>query len=324
MPRQARLDAPGTLHHIIIRGIEQRRIVDDRKDRNSFLDRFGKIVDETKTPVYAWALMTNHAHFLLCSGPGGIANLMRRFLTGYALSYNRRHRRYGHLFQNRYKSIVCDGNTYFTELVRYIHLNPLRAGAVKGLAELDIYKFSGHSVLMGKARNEWQDRDYVLNWFGKKEGEAKRAYREFVKGGIAEGNRPELVGGGLIRSLGGWSEVLSMRKRGVRELTDERILGSGDFVQSILDEAENDITKINFTARDKKKKIKAVIKSICSKEGVSVGELQSGGRREAVSRARRQITSRLIEEHGISFAEVARNVGVTTSAIFKIMKECLN
>jgi REP element-mobilizing transposase RayT len=86
MPRQARLDAPGTLHHIIIRGIEQRRIVDDRKDRINFLDRFERVVHETKTQVYAWALMTNHAHFLLRSGPDGIAKFMRRFLTGYAIS----------------------------------------------------------------------------------------------------------------------------------------------------------------------------------------------------------------------------------------------
>ena len=87
MPRQARLDAPGTLHHKIIRGIERRRIVDDRKDRKDFLDRLERVVHETKTPVYAWALKPNHAHLLLRSGPEGMAKFMRRFLTGYAISY---------------------------------------------------------------------------------------------------------------------------------------------------------------------------------------------------------------------------------------------
>ncbi|MBI5741995.1 MAG: transposase [Nitrospirae bacterium] len=322
MPRQARLDAPGTLHHIIIRGIERRRIVDDRNDRANFLDRLERVVTETKTSIYAWALMTNHAHFLLRSGPKGLAKFMRQFLTGYAISYNRRHRRHGHVFQNRYKSIVCDENKYFTELVRYIHLNPLRAGVVKTLAELDGYRYSGHSVLVSNVKNNWQERDYVLNWFGDKECEAIRAYREYVEGALEEGNRPELVGGGLIRSLGGWSEVLSMRRRGERKLTDERILGSGDFVLGILEEAEHDITKNNFSVIDKKKKINAVIKRICSEKGVSVSELRSGGRREAISGARNQITFRLIKEHGISFAEVARNVGVSTSAIFRIMKKC--
>jgi REP element-mobilizing transposase RayT len=85
-----------------------------------------KIAKETETPIYAWALMSNHAHILLCSGALGLAKFMRRVLTGYAVSYNWRHRRDGHVFQNRYKSMVCDGDGYFTELVRYIHLNPLR------------------------------------------------------------------------------------------------------------------------------------------------------------------------------------------------------
>jgi len=319
MPRQARLDAPGTLHHIIIRGIERRRIVDDGKDRKNFLDRFERAVNGTQTPVYAWALMTNHAHFLLRSGPEGIAILMRRFLTGYATSYNRRHRRHGHLFQNRYKSIVCDEDTYFSELVRYIHLNPLRAGVVNTLSELDKYCFSGHSVLMGKVKQNWQDRDYVLNRFGNKESEAKKAYREYVKGGISEGNRPDLVGGGLIRSLGGWSEVISMRRRGDRKLTDERILGSGEFVKGILNEADERM-KNYYSSEDKSEIIKQTIQYICEKESVPVDELRLGGKRRPVSKARCLIASKLAEEYGVSLAEIARSIGVTTPAIFNMLK----
>ena len=82
MPRQARLDSPGTLHHVIVRGIEKRRIVDNVKDQEDFISRLGGIVKETKTTIYAWALMTNHAHILLRSGTNGISKFMRRFLTG--------------------------------------------------------------------------------------------------------------------------------------------------------------------------------------------------------------------------------------------------
>jgi len=105
MPRGARLDAPGTLHHAIVRGIERRNIVDDDTDRADFISRLGKLSEETETAIYAWALMTNHAHILLHSGPAGLPNFMRRLLAGYAAAYNRKHKRYGHLFQNRYKSI---------------------------------------------------------------------------------------------------------------------------------------------------------------------------------------------------------------------------
>ena len=79
MPRQARLDVPGTLHHIIVRGIERRKIVDDDKDRKNFVDRMGKLALETDTAVYAWALLTNHAHILLRSGPLGLSKYMKRF-----------------------------------------------------------------------------------------------------------------------------------------------------------------------------------------------------------------------------------------------------
>ena len=102
MPRQARLDAVGTLHHVIIRGIEKRRIVDDDSDRREFVSRLGRLAGETGTSIYAWALMSNHAHILLSSGRQGLAKFMRRLLTGYAVRYNPRHRRHGHLFQNRY------------------------------------------------------------------------------------------------------------------------------------------------------------------------------------------------------------------------------
>jgi len=101
MPRQARLDAPGTLHHVMIRGIERSPIFKDDQDREDFISRMGILAQETGTRILAWALMRNHVHLLFFSGPTGISKFMRRLLTGYALRYNRRHRRSGHLFQNR-------------------------------------------------------------------------------------------------------------------------------------------------------------------------------------------------------------------------------
>jgi putative transposase len=102
--------------------------------------------------------MANHAPLLLRSGPQGLPKFMRRLLTGYALFYNRRHRRHGHLLQNRYKSLVCEGDIYFTELVRYLHLNPLRAKLVPTLTALDTYAWCGHATLMGRGGYAWQER----------------------------------------------------------------------------------------------------------------------------------------------------------------------
>jgi REP-associated tyrosine transposase len=119
-----------------VRGIERRKIFYDDNDRGNFLDRLGVILTDTKTPCFAWALIPNHLHLLLRTGTAPIATVMRRLLTGYAVSFNRRHRRHGQLFQNRYKSVLCQEDPYLLELVRYIHLNPLRAGLVSDLGKL--------------------------------------------------------------------------------------------------------------------------------------------------------------------------------------------
>ena len=108
MPRKARIDGIGAVHHIVVRGIERRRIFDDDDDRKFFLDRLALILEETKTACYALALIPNHFHLLLRTGASSVTTVMRRLLTGYAQYYNRRHNRRGHLFQNRYKSILCE------------------------------------------------------------------------------------------------------------------------------------------------------------------------------------------------------------------------
>ena len=224
MPRQARLDAPGVLQHVMARGIERRKLFRDDKDRKSFLDRLAIILEETQTQCYAWALIPNHFHILLRTGPTPLSKVMRRLMTGYAVTFNLRHRRSGHLFQNRYKSVVCEEDTYLLELTRYIHLNPLRARLVEDLKSLDKYPWSGHSALIGKQKNPLvpeiplaiKEDEYlaektvedVLQYFGKSLKEARRRYRQFVEKGIKQGRREDLQGGGLIRSSGGDKAVL--------------------------------------------------------------------------------------------------------------------
>jgi putative transposase len=157
MPRQPRLDAPGTLHHVIGRGIEGSKIFRTRGDREDLLGRLAKLCEAKALSVYAWALLDTHFHLLVRSGNQSLSHSMRRLLTGYVVNFNRRHKRYGHLFQNRYKSILCEEDPYLLELTRYIHLNPLRAGVVKNLKGLRFYAWSGHSTVMGKQKRGWQD-----------------------------------------------------------------------------------------------------------------------------------------------------------------------
>jgi len=323
MPRQARLDSPGTLHHVIIRGINKRRIVDDEADRKDFVRRLGLLVEETQTVIYAWALMTNHAHLLVCSGPVGLAKFMRRLLTGYAVSYNRRHRRYGHLFQNRYKSMVCDGDSYFTELVRYIHLNPLRVGLAKDLQDLERYAYCGHGTIVGKQNNRWQDRDSMLAQFGIRESQSVEAYRRYVAEGAMLGRRPELVGGVRRRGSGEWALTNSPRKREGREAADDRILGSREFVERVLKEADARMARQAGLKKIKRLAERVVVES-CKKRGLSVTELRGGSRRGIMPRVRAEIARRLVEDYGVTMAEAARQVGISISGVSKLLSRSLS
>jgi hypothetical protein len=196
------------------------------------------LLSETETQCFAWALIPNHFHLLLKTGITPIATVMKRLLTGYAMYYNRSHNRCGHVFQNRYKSILCQEEAYLLELVRYIHLNPLRAKLVSDLNALSQYPYCGHGVVMGKTSMEWQNTAYVLGFFDSRLSAARRRYRDFVQKGIAVGKKRELTGGGLVRSAGGWSAVKSLRKTGALQKGDERILGDGEFVESVLSQAK--------------------------------------------------------------------------------------
>ncbi|ASQ90332.1 hypothetical protein CHL67_04790 [Prosthecochloris sp. GSB1] len=320
MPRGPRLDAPGTLHHVMIRGIEKGCIVDDDMDRNEFLNRMGRLASESGTGIYAFALLDNHVHMLLKSGPVGLSTYMRRLLSGYAQYFNRRHKRVGHLFQNRYKSIICEEDAYFDKLVAYIHLNPLRAGLVESFEQLAVYPWSGHAVLMGKVRHDWMDSDYVLGIFGGRAGTARKAYLEFLHDEIGIDREKELSGGGLARSQGGWSKVLSMRKKGEKAMSDERILGGDDFVREVLREAE-ERTDVLLPEPERLELFANAIEQVCESEGVTVAFLRSGSRSGRLPSLRKELAQKAVNEYGLSLAETGRQLGVTTNAVSFMLRK---
>jgi putative transposase len=320
MPRIARLDSPGLLHHIMIRGIERRRIFNDDKDRENFIERLSILLPETKTQCYAWVFMPNHAHFLFRSGSSGISTLMRRLLTGYAVSYNRRHKRHSQLFQNRYKSIICQEDAYLQELVRYIHLNPLRAKMVVDLKALDSYPYCGHSVLMGKKKIEWQDVEYVLGYFGKRIGAARKRYWSYIEEGIPLGRSPELVGGGLIRSLGGWDEIKKMRLTSQDRIkSDQRILGESNFVQEVLFESGENFTR-KYKLKSRGFNFEKVFDRVSLLFKLEKDYIIGKGRKKDRVRARDLVCYWSAIELGISMADLAKRFGITLAAVSYAVK----
>jgi putative transposase len=314
MPRKARIDAPGALHHIICRGIEKRKIFRTDSDRDDFLERVAKGLRDSQTPCYAWALLPNHFHLLLRTGNASIAQLMRRILSGYAGSFNRRYRRVGHLFQNRYKSILCQEDAYFLELVRYIHLNPLRVNLVSTMAELDHYTYSGHSTIMGHRDGAWQKTDEVLSRFGGNARVAKKAYRSFVEKGILLGKRRELTGGGLIRSMGGWSEVKAYRRLREHCKGDERILGDSDFVESVL-AIQREHLERRYAFQAQGVDFKSVVTRVGDSVGLEAETITAPGKQRRRAEARALVCYLATRELGMTAVSVARLLGVTQPAV---------
>ncbi len=314
MPRTARLDAPGVLHHVMIRGIERRKIFRTNKDREDFIERLEILCPETKTNCYAWAFISNHAHFLFRTGKEPLSILMRRLLTGYVIKFNHRHDRRGQLFQNRYKSIICQEETYLRELVRYIHLNPIRAGMVQDLDKLKHYKYCGHSAIMGKTKRKWQNTDYVLAYFGKTKSQARKRYESFVNEGLAQGRRKELTGGGLIRSLGGWTEAREALKGNVHIMSDERILGDSDFVDSVISQSQE-----HYERRHKLKRqgydLDRIAEKVSEVLGIEPDEVFSKGRQDRKVKARSLLCFWAARELGISHTALAKKLEMSLAGV---------
>lgn len=310
MPRQSRIDAPGALHHIIVRGIEKNNIFKDDADRDHFLKRLKKILTGSHTSCFAWALIPNHFHLLLRTGRVPISTVMKRLLTGHAMYFNRKHHRVGHLFQNRYKSILCQKDSYLLELVRYIHLNPLRAKIIPDLKVLDKYAYSGHAVIMGKKKNHWQDTDYVLKLFNSKLSLSRRRYREYVKKGLSMGKRPDLIGGGLVRSAGGWDALKGLRRIKAYMKGDERILGDSNFVETVLKASQDEFDR-RYLLQSRGYNFDTVVDRVAEVLGMNRAEVLSSGRQPDKVQARSLVCFWASRELGMSMVELSKRLRIS-------------
>ncbi|MDF1593667.1 MAG: transposase [Desulfobacterales bacterium] len=310
MPRRSRIDAPGAIHHIVVRGIDRKPIFQDDADRDQFLERFGNILTDGAAWCFAWALMPNHFHLLLKTGNVPISTLMRRLLTGYAIYFNHKHRRAGHLFQNRYKSILCQEDAYLLELVRYIHLNPLRAMIASDLELLDTYSYSGHAVIMGNKKNDWQSADYVLKLFHDRLSSARRRYREYLQKGISIGKRPDLIGGCLVRSIGGWLALKDLRKIKAYMKGDERILGDSEFVDSVLQSCRDEYDQ-KYLLKAKGYDFDAVVDRVAAVLETDQADVLSSGRQPHRVKARSLLCFWASRELGMSMVELSKRLKIS-------------
>ena len=198
--------------------------------------------------------------------------------------------------------------------MRYIHLNPLRAGLVEDMKSLDKYKWCGHSVLMNKTRQEWQNVDYVYKLFSDKKGLAKKRYRAFVEKGINAGKRPDLTGGGLLRSIGGWTVLQGFRKAGIRVKGDERILGDSDFVENVLKAAAEKFEQ-KYELRAEGYDFNRVIQRVAEVMGMEIEQVKAFGKSPPTVKARSLLCFWAHRKLGMTTIEIGKKLNICQSAV---------
>lgn len=301
-----RITAPGVLHHLLVRGIEGRNIYNCKDDYEKFLERLGNILTECSISCYAWCLMPNHFHLLVRPDEISVSTMMQRLLTGHAIYYNNKYDRRGYLFQNRFKSILCLDEAYFLQLVRYIHLNPLKAGLVNDIDQLSVYPWSGHRVLIGLTRFTWQNDSAVLEMFDGDENLARQEYIDFLNDRPDEEDYP-------IPKNSGSEKDKSKTPALNRPIEDDSYQHStGAARKSRKDNHSRTVEnprKLSLPALDRK-------------ISRSIGQLNPENNKQS-TRARTMFTYLAVEKYGYSKAEVARYLGQSLPAVMKNIRRAV-
>ena len=215
MARPLRIEYPGAYYHITSRGNEQKDVFKSQKDREKFLSYLESATERYGAVIHIWCLMNNHYHLLLETPHGNLSQIMRHINGAYTTYFNIKRKRAGHLFQGRYKAILVEADEYVVELSRYIHLNPVRAGAVERPEE---YRWSSYNSYIGQhAPPTWQKMDFIIGYFGKKAADPQKRYRQFVEDMLGEDYESpltEAVGSSLLGSLGFREEITTAHLQG--------------------------------------------------------------------------------------------------------------
>ena len=268
MARRPRVIAPGLLYHVIVRGNQRRKTFLGDEDYRAYLERLGRYRRRYDYTVHAYCLMPNHVHLLLESSAHPLGKFMQGLQQSYSQYFNSKHRKVGHVFQGRYKAIVCQRDAYLLELIRYIHLNPVRAGMVKDPGR---YPYSGHRAYLAGKTNETIEPRAVLSVLG-----GKARYREFLKDGMGGGHKEEYY-----------------------EVEDQRFLGEKGFGEKLIKPEKE-------PRPQKRKALETVVKELGKALGVKADQLKSADRSWELSKARTMIGYVLVRRKGYGLGEVAK------------------
>jgi len=282
MARKPRLHYTGALYHVMVRGNAGQNIYADDEDRYRLYLFLQEGVEKFGHRIHAFCLMNNHVHLAIQVGVKPLSRIMQTLCFRYTQWVNSRQKRIGHLFQGRYKAIVVDADAYLAELVRYIHLNPVRAKIVKNPED---YPWSGHRAYMGHEKLPWLTTEWVLSQFSQRLKTARAKYSEFVKCGRDEGHRQEFHSG----------------------TSEGRILGDDTFVERVYEKSED--------GEKKSVTVDEIIERVGKVYGLTEEEMVSGGKRRYPCEARAMISYLVREVRGMSLTDLGRRMKRDVSSL---------
>jgi putative transposase len=307
MPRMMRFEFPGSLVHIMARGLDGKKIFLDIDDRQVFLTILTREITQCGYRCLAWCLQSNHYHLFLRTNENPMSSLMRPLNSGYARWFNDKHNRRGYLFQDRFKSVLCQDQGYARQLIRYIHLNPIRSGEVVSLKELRVWPWCGHGYLLNAPRANgclFQDHLETLRRFGNTPENAVQSYVTFLEQGIHKGcsgtagQLPDEAVFEISGSHKGWPAVI----------------GDAEFAKEAMLRHEVSTWRKHRQV-DYKNALESIAVDISKSCGVSYDQLFEKGRQDKRSKARETFCYRAHHEEKIPFVAIARFLGTTITPV---------
>lgn len=281
MARKPRLHIPGATYHAILRGNARDDIFFEDEDRYRFYLLLQEGVERFGHRIHAFCLMTNHVHLAVQVGEVPLSKIMQNISFRYTRWINWRKNRTGHLFQGRHKAYLVDADEYLLQLVRYIHLNPVRVGLAKLPGD---YRWSSHRAYIGEEVLPWLTTDWISGQFAPTSGKARQGFAAFVADGMAEGHRPEFHGKGM---------------------TDSRCIGEDRFVEQALMRAD--------THSVRRYSVQELIAAVCEVYGVGEERIRSSG---MLSAEMRGVAAHVaLELPGCDLVSLAHEVGRDPSSL---------
>jgi REP element-mobilizing transposase RayT len=285
MARKPRIEFEGAFYHVISRGNQRQKIFRSDADYSCYLDLLARYRERYGFRLYAYALMGNHVHLLVETGPAPLSKILQGLTQSYTVYFNRRYRTSGHLFQGRYKAVLCDKDEYLLTLVKYIHLNPLRAKVVD---RLDAYPWSSHPAYLKKAsEGDLIDPGFVLSLFAESRVKAVRRYRAFMTDGD------------------------SVDRKEIYCMVDQRVLGDEPFVQAVRNIQSQEI-------KEGKPRhgysLDALAKAVATAGGATTALMRSSSKARDISASRR-LLSRLARMYGYRNKDIAAFLGKDPAAV---------